>query len=101
MLSKNKNVFKKKLDSYRKEIEKVDNKIIELLDQRGKLVKSIGIIKKKNKMVIYQPEREKEIIERMKFKSKILTDRSIESIWREIIKACKLLQAIEGTEKLI
>jgi chorismate mutase len=56
-------------------------------------------IKGKYNINIYQDEREREIIERMKSKSKVLRDVSIESIWNEFIKSCKLLQALEVSDK--
>ena len=37
------------LSDYRKQIDAIDNKIIELLNKRGDLVKLIGEIKKKKK----------------------------------------------------
>jgi len=88
-------VLKKELEGYRKEIDNIDTKIIKLLNKRGKLVQNIGKIKKKLNMDISQLERENQVIERMTNKSKILKDGSVESIWKEIIKACKLIQAME------
>jgi len=46
-------------------------------------------------MDISQLERERQVIERMTIKSKILKNVSVESIWKEIIKACKLIQTME------
>lgn len=91
--------YKKELGVYRKEIDKIDNNNIRLLDEREKLVKYIRKIKEKYNIDIYQAEREKEIIERMKSKFKVLKDTNIESIWKEIIKNCKLLQALEVSDK--
>jgi len=91
--------YKKELGVYRKEIDKIDNNNIRLLDEREKLVKYIRKIKEKYNIDIYQAEREKEIIERMKSKFKVLKDVNIESIWKEIIKNCKLLQALEVSDK--
>jgi chorismate mutase len=88
-------VLKKELEGYRKDIDKIDTKIITLLNERGKLVLNIGKIKKKLNMDISQLERERQVIERMTIKSKILKNVSVESIWKEIIKACKLIQTKE------
>ena len=89
---KENNVFENELRVYRKEIDKVDNKLIKLLNERGRIVQKIGKIKKQVNLDIYQPEREKKIIERIKSKSKILKNTSVENIWREIINACKVIQ---------
>ncbi|MFW9828935.1 MAG: chorismate mutase [Candidatus Thorarchaeota archaeon] len=84
---------KKELELYRRKIDKIDNKLVKLLNERVRLVKIVGEIKKKNNIEISQPQREKEVIERMKSRSKLLKNGSIEVIWREIIKACKVFQA--------
>ncbi|MFX0039701.1 MAG: chorismate mutase [Promethearchaeota archaeon] len=98
MFKENK-VFNKEVKLYRKKIDKIDNKIVKFLNKRGQLVNLLGEIKNKYKVDIYQPEREEEIIERMKIKSKVLRNTSIESIWKEIIKGCKFLQAVDIPEK--
>jgi chorismate mutase/prephenate dehydratase len=90
---------KKRLERYRKDIDIIDNKLIKLLNKRGKLAELIGKNKYINNIKINQPEREKEIIERMKIKSKGLKNESIESIWREIFEACKIIQTLEVPEK--
>ena len=87
-----KSVFEKELEAYRKEIDKIDNHIIDLLNERGLIVQKIGKLKQHLKKDVYQPQREKEIIARIKEKSSILKPISIEAIWREIIKASKLIQ---------
>lgn len=86
------NEFIKALGHLRKKVDEIDNKVINLLNDRGKIVHEIGIIKKKINLSIFQPEREKEIIQRMKMRSMILKNVSIEAIWREIFDACKLIQ---------
>jgi chorismate mutase len=99
-LTKNKLGLEDALKTYRKDINQIDDKIIKLLEERGSLVQLIGKIKRKFNVDIYQPEREKEIIDRMKNKSKILNQENIESIWKEIIKASRNLQIkINSKEK--
>jgi chorismate mutase/prephenate dehydratase len=83
---------RKELESCRRKIDVIDDKLIKLLNDRVRLVKIVGEIKKKNNMEINQPEREKEVIERIKNQSKLLKSRSIEAIWREIIKNCKIIE---------
>ncbi|UCD01909.1 MAG: chorismate mutase, partial [Promethearchaeota archaeon] len=86
------NDCKKELEEYRKEINQIDDKLIDLLNERGKIVQKIGNLKEELSMEIDQPKREKEIIERIKKKSTILKPMSIEAIWKEIISASKLMQ---------
>ncbi len=85
-------LFKLELEEFRKEIYKIDNKLIELLNERGKIAQKIGDLKKELRIEIHQLKTEKEIIELIKQKSTILKPMSIEAIWKEIISACKLIQ---------
>jgi len=80
------------IEKFRKEIDKLDEAIIELLNKRGDLAKKIGDLKNKENIEVFQPKRERKIIERMKSLSKILNPNSIESIWKEIIGACRAIQ---------
>ena len=88
------NGFLKDLEVLREEIDKVDDDIIELLNKRARISQKIGNIKKLVNMDTFQPEREKEIIKRMKSKSIVLKRKSIIAIWKDIIDACKLIQEI-------
>ena len=50
----------------RTKIDKIDSDILQLLDERMDFVHEIGLIKSASKESVYRPEREKEIIERLK-----------------------------------
>lgn len=82
----------KEIDKFRRDIELIDRKILDLLNMRGEVVKKIGIYKNKKNIEIYQPSREKEVIDKLKNLSNILKPSSIESIWKEIMGACKVIQ---------
>lgn len=84
--------YKAKLEELRKEINGIDDNLIELLNNRGEIVKNIGEFKKQLSMEVHQPQREKEVIERIKEKSTIFGSESIEAIWKEIMSAAKLIQ---------
>ncbi len=80
------------LEKFRKKIDEIDTELLDLLNKRGEFVKEIGEYKKKNKMEIYQPNREKEVIERLQKSTTILNHNSIKSIWKEIMGACKVIE---------
>ncbi|MFX1315213.1 MAG: prephenate dehydratase [Promethearchaeota archaeon] len=84
--------YNNQLEEYRKLIDEIDNKIVELLNKRGSAVSKIGEIKKLLNLEVYQPLREKEIIEKLKSQSKILKPESIEAIWKEILSASRSIQ---------
>ncbi|WP_101773778.1 chorismate mutase [Peptostreptococcus faecalis] len=50
------------LDKYREEVDKIDDKLVKLLEERLEIVKKIGMLKKKENLELYHPEREKEVI---------------------------------------
>lgn len=77
----------------RKQIDRVDGEILDLLNKRLKLAKQIGKIKKLNKEDIYAPNREKEILLTLIRKNKgPLPNDELKNIFREIIKTSLLLQ---------
>jgi len=84
--------LKKDLEQYRKEIDEIDDKIVDLLNKRGNLAIKLGEVKKKLKLELIQLHREKEVIERIKNKSSVFKKSNMELIWNEIIGASKAVQ---------
>ncbi|MFX1396066.1 MAG: prephenate dehydratase [Promethearchaeota archaeon] len=82
----------KEIDEKRKEIDKIDGELIRILNQRAETAREIGALKKTHHLEVYQPEREQEIIEQVKSKTTLLHPENIESIWKEVIGACKAVQ---------
>lgn len=52
----------KAIDGWRKKIDEIDLKLVELLNERSRCAIEIGKIKEKLNIEIYDPEREKEVI---------------------------------------
>jgi chorismate mutase/prephenate dehydratase len=84
--------YEKKLEELRNQINKIDDEILNLLNERAKIVIMIGNIKKNKNLDVYQPERENSIIKRIVKNSEILPKESIKAIWKEIFSASKLIQ---------
>lgn len=82
----------KDLENARKEIDEIDDQIIDLLNKRGNAVIKIGSIKKALNIEVSQPNREKEVFDRIKRKRTVFKKSSIESIWKELISASKVIQ---------
>jgi chorismate mutase len=76
----------KKILSLRKKIDRTDDKIIDLLLKRFNLIKDLAFIKDKNSIPIYQKEREKKILLKLK------NNRQILGIFKFIIKESKIYQ---------
>ena len=87
------------LKKLRKEIDKIDDKLLELLNKRMEIVKKVGELKNNTNAPVYRPEREKEIIERLtkisKEKSGILGKDEIEAIFLEIFAVSRSLERKE------
>ena len=54
------------LDDLRKDIDRVDEVLVRLLNERARCVCEIGRLKKESNMAIYQPDREKQVLEHVR-----------------------------------
>ena len=85
------------LDKYRKEIDDVDDKILKLLNQRMIAVKTIGDLKQTTGSAIYRPEREKEILDRLKsLNDGYLNDDAIDAIFQEVFAVSRNIELPEN-----
>ncbi len=76
------------LSNLRKKIDALDTKIVSLLNERAAITLSVGKEKIKNGKSIYAPDREKEVLGRVKGLNKGPIDsKAVEAIYREIMSA--------------
>jgi len=54
------------LDDLRKDIDRVDEVIVRLLNERARVACEIGRLKKADGVPVYQPEREKQVIDHVR-----------------------------------
>lgn len=91
-----------KLEQYRSEIEDINEQILELLVQRGKLAQKIGEEKRQQGTKVYDPEREKEMLNALIEKNNgPFNDNVIKQLFKEIFKASTDLQKAENEKYLI
>ncbi len=84
------------LDDVRKDIDTIDDQLLVLLNQRMKLVHKVGEIKRSTKAIIYRPEREKQILDRMNAQNDgPLNKEAIEAIYLEIFAAARNIELPE------
>ncbi|TQR30632.1 chloride transporter [Campylobacter sp. MIT 99-7217] len=82
-----------KIKEFRDKIDKVDDEILRLLNERMNYVKSIGELKMQSGGSIYRPERERAIIKRLKEQNKgLLNLNAIEAIYGEIFAVSRNLE---------
>lgn len=81
------------LDDIRKQIDDIDRQLMNLLSQRADLVHEVGVIKKRDGLQIYAPEREEALLRRLvELNEGRLPEKSIKAIYREIMSAALALE---------
>jgi chorismate mutase/prephenate dehydratase len=84
-----------KLKCLRKNIDRIDENILILLNKRAREVIKISNLKERNKLGIFSSEREVNIIDRVKkLNNGPLTSDDVEIIFREILSVCRSLKAV-------
>lgn len=89
--------MEKDLSSLRKEINKIDNKLLELISARMKIAKKVGKYKKRKKIRIHHPEREKEILITLKqeARNKDIDAKLVDSVFKHIMTHSRKIQSKE------
>jgi chorismate mutase/prephenate dehydratase len=83
----------KKIQQYRKEIDKLDEKILNLINKRTEFVIKIGKEKKENNLETYTPEREQQIFSRLeKLQKGKFPIEGVKAVFREIFSASLALE---------
>lgn len=81
------------LEEIRKQIDEVDDNLLRLLNARADLVHEVGVIKKREGLEIYAPEREEALLQSLVRRSEgRLPEKSIRAIYREIMSAALALE---------
>ena len=84
----------------RNKLDSIDNKLLELLDERMQLVHKVGALKAKSGGAIYRPDREKAIIDRLdkinKEKNGLLNRSAIEALFLEIFAISRNIELPEN-----
>ena len=83
------------IDELRGQINTIDDQLVTLLEERMKLVVSVGQIKKTSGGAIYRPEREREILARVSAHTGLLSHAAVEAIFLEIFAASRQLELSE------
>src|SRR5512137_2492979 len=84
---------KDKIQQLRKKIDELDDRIIDLLNERAKVVIEVGDIKKAEKLDFHSPNREREILERLTSCNKgPFTQDTLKAVYREILSSSLSLE---------
>jgi chorismate mutase/prephenate dehydratase len=82
------------LADLRVHIDQADRALLALLNQRARLAQAVGEVKKIDGSPVFRPDREIQVIDKLKQANDgpVLAE-SIGPIWREIMSACRALEA--------
>ena len=82
------------LPELRVQIDALDLELLNLLNRRAELAHAVGEIKRVEGSAVFRPEREAQVIHRLQESNAgLLKDGSVAVIWREIMSACRALEA--------
>ncbi len=81
------------LEELRKQINELDTRLVQLLNERAQVVIEIGKLKNKTGKPIYSPDREKQVFARIAEANQgPLPDRCLVAIWRELMSGSFALE---------
>lgn len=81
------------LDELRKQIDSVDERLVELINERARIAAQIGKVKQANEDPVYVPHREKAVLDKIsKLNKGPLPDKAMFAIWREVMSGSFFLE---------
>src|SRR5262245_21933951 len=91
------------LSDWRRRIDELDPKLVELLNERSRCALEIGKLKQQQSLPLYQPDREKEVLANAEKNNRgPLTDAAIRRLFERIIDEARAAERIamhpEGEE---
>lgn len=88
------------IDDWRAKIDEIDRKLVELLNERSRCAIEIGRMKQVLNMRVYDPEREREVIRRVKAENQgPLDDEGLQRLFERIIDECRHIERQQGQKK--
>jgi chorismate mutase len=81
---------------WRKKIDELDRRLVEMLNERARAAQEIGKLKRNTNMPIYEPDREKIIFENVgKTNRGPLPDSELRKVYERIIDVMRNIQKVE------
>lgn len=79
------------LDNQRENINSIDKRIIQLLEERFDICQEIGLIKAKNNLAVFDPSREKNVLTKIEKLSKKYPKQNI-AVFKSIMQEAKNIE---------
>jgi chorismate mutase/prephenate dehydratase len=81
------------LEELRNKIDALDERLVELINQRAQIVVEVGKLKAADAAPIYAPDREKAVLDKIARRNKgPLPDKALAAVWREIMSGSFFLE---------
>jgi chorismate mutase len=88
------------VDEYRRRIDQIDDQLMKLLNARSACAVEIGRIKRRIAMAVYQPEREKWILDRVERNNPgPLDSGAVRRVFERVIDEGRRLERLAGQEE--
>ncbi|HEV2489155.1 MAG TPA: chorismate mutase [Candidatus Acidoferrales bacterium] len=90
----------KAMEEWRRRIDEIDRRLIELLNERSKCALEIGMLKLRHNIPVYQPERERQVLENAeRTNGGPLADTAIRRLFERILDEARSLERQERSEE--
>jgi chorismate mutase-like protein len=84
------------IEDWRRKIDEIDRKLVELLNERSRCAIEIGKIKVAQNLHVYDPDREREVLKRIKeTNSGPLDGEGLQRLFERIMDECRHLERLE------
>ena len=88
------------IEDWRRKIDEIDKKLVELFNERSKCAIEIGRIKHAENLRVYDPEREREILRRIKEANHgPLDNEGMQRLFERVIDECRRIERVEREKK--
>src|SRR5438874_12324419 len=88
------------IEDWRHKIDEIDRKLVELLNERSRCAIEIGRIKHDLNLRVYDPEREREILRRIKEANPgPLDNEGLQRLFERVIDECRRIERLEREKK--
>lgn len=85
------------IEDWRRRIDEIDQKLLELLNERSRCAIEIGKMKRAQNVRVYDPEREREVLRRVKAKNKgPLDEEGLQRLFERVIDECRRIERNES-----
>ena len=81
------------IDHWRRKIDEIDRKLVELLNERSRCALEIGRLKRVESLPLYQPERERKVLEDVERANQgPLADTAIRRLFERILDEARVVE---------